>query len=138
MGSTTPYTERSAAAFGLVGHLEAYEAQVQGMSLLGFDPGRYRLLARELREINAASIALPHLSADVMDLTLRHLALVRLLCRRSSGGEPVSADPPAALLARQCELARSVHEKCMRLIPIVRCRRSRELRRASGVVHGGR
>lgn len=133
MAGITPRAERSATAFGLAGLLEAYEAQLQSLSLREFDAGRYRLLARELREIGAAAMALPQLSADLMEIAMRHRGLARLLCRRPAGRELVPPEVSAALLQRQGELVRGVREKCMRLIPRVRCRRLRELRRRPAV-----
>jgi hypothetical protein len=115
--------ECSAAAFQLAASLEAYEADLEAFSRSGFDPGRYRLLVHELRDMGARSVALPQLAGDLMQIAMQHFDLIRLLCRGKPAGEGMRDQAQTELVQTQCEAIRAVREKCLRMIPSAHPRR---------------
>jgi len=121
--------EHSAAAFNLAASLEAYEADLEAFSRSEFDPGRYRSMVHQLRDMGARALALPHLAADLMQIAIQHFDLIRILCR----AQPAGAGPRELALARlvqaQCEAVRAVREKCLLLIPSGRPYRARAVAR---------
>lgn len=108
--------EVSAAAFQLAARLECYEADLEALSRSGFDPARYRLLVHQLRDIGASTLALPPLAADLMQITIQHFELIRLLCRPRVASASPRDQAQAQLLRQQCEAVRAVRSKCLRLI----------------------
>jgi hypothetical protein len=108
--------EVSTAAFQLAARLEAYEADLEALARDGFDPARYRLLVHQLRDIGASTMALPQLAADLMQITIQHFELIRLLCRPRAAGASVRDQAQAVLLRKQCDAVRAVRDKCVRLI----------------------
>jgi hypothetical protein len=115
--------ERSVAAFELAARLESYEADLEALSRSGFDPARYRLLVHQLRDIGASTLALPPLAADLMQITIQHFDLIRLLCRPRVATASVRDQAQAELLRQQCEAVRAVRNKCVRLIRTSHSRR---------------
>jgi hypothetical protein len=118
MGRTPAWRacELSTAAFQLAARLEAYEADLEALARGGFDPARYRLLVHQLRDIGASTMALPALAADLMQITIQHFELIRLLCRPRAASASVRDQAQAVLLRNQCEAVRAVRDKCVRLI----------------------
>jgi hypothetical protein len=61
-------------------------------------------------------MALPALAADLMQITIQHFELIRLLCRPRAASASVRDQAQAVLLRNQCEAVRAVRDKCVRLI----------------------
>jgi hypothetical protein len=122
-GTSARSRELSAAAFDLAARLEAYEADLEALSRGGFDPARYRLLVHQLRDIGASTLALPALAADLMQITIQHFELIRLLCRPRVASAAARDLAQAQLLRQQCDAVRAVRNKCVRLIRTGHARR---------------
>jgi hypothetical protein len=108
--------ELSAAAFELAARLEVYECDLESLARGGFDPARYRLLVHQLRDIGASAMAMPQLAADLMQITIQHFELIRLLCRPRAVSAPGRDEAQAQLLRQQCDAVRGVRNACLRLI----------------------
>jgi hypothetical protein len=106
----------SARAFELAARLEAYEADLEALALGGFDPARYRLLLHQLRDLGASALTLPQVAADLMQITIQHFELIRLICRPRVASAAVRDQAQAHLLRQQCDAVRAVRNKCLRLI----------------------
>ncbi len=106
----------SPVAFRLAAALERYQADFDQLVETWFDWNRCRTVIRELDDIGKLRGALPQLAADMTDLVMRHVELLRSLVRTATCAEPAAANEITALVGRHRAAIESLRNKCLRLI----------------------
>ena len=103
-------------AFRLAAALERYQADFDQLVESWFDWNRCRIVAGELQDIEKLRGALPQLAADMMDLVMRHVELLRWLVRMATSAEQGAAGEIRALHNRHRAAIESLRNKCLRLL----------------------
>ncbi len=106
----------SPVAFRLAAALERYQAEFDQLVESWFDWNLCRTVTRELDAIDKLRGALPQLAADMTDVVMRHVELLRSLCRVGVRGEAGAASEIQVLRSRQRAAIESLRNKCLRLI----------------------
>lgn len=106
----------SPAAFRLAAALERYQAEFDQLVESWFDWNRCRMVMREIDGIDKLRGALPQLAADMTEVVMRHVEVLRSLWRGSVCAEPGAASEIRALLGRHRAAIESLRSKCLRLI----------------------
>lgn len=107
-------TDLSVVEFLTVAALERYQATWDQLIQYWFDEECCRQASRELDEIRKLVLALPRLSADVMEVTMRHAQLLRALLKRERF-EPEEAEV-AALRRKHRAAIQAIRSKCVHFL----------------------
>ncbi len=114
--TSTHAVSLSPVAFRLAAALERYQAEFDQLLESWFDWNRCRMVMREIDDIDKLRGALPQLAADLTDVVMRHVEVLRSLFRGSVCAEPGAASDIPALIGRHRAAIESLRSKCLRLI----------------------
>jgi hypothetical protein len=113
MKKNSPPSDLSVVEFLVAAALERYQASWDQLIESWFDRARFQAVNAELDEIRKLAAALPQLSADMMEVIMRHAQLLRALVR-SAGSQ--HAAQVAALRDKHKSAIETIHAKCTRLL----------------------
>jgi len=105
----------SPLAFLVAATLERYQASCDRLVEAWFDRSVCRIVNDELSQLQNLIAALPQLSADMMEVLMRHAQLLRSLlrCERPNPHAPMEV---AALRTKHRSAVDAMHTKCLRLL----------------------
>jgi hypothetical protein len=106
--------DASAIGFRMVAALERYQQQWEELVDPWFDREYWMKVNAELDELRKLVAALPELSADLMEVIMRHAQLLRSLVKPSS--PQVKAAEMAALRRKHGQAVDGLRSKCLRLV----------------------
>ena len=110
----TGTSDTSVVEFLIAAALERYQASWDQLIHRWFDRECCERVNAELEEVRKLAGALPRISADVMEVTMRHAQLLRALLR----SDPPQAVSPAvtALRGKHRAAVESIRTKCLQLL----------------------
>jgi hypothetical protein len=106
--------DTSAIGFRMMAALERYQQQWDELVDPWFDREYWLKVNAELDELRRLVAALPELSADLMEVIMRHAQLLRSLVKPSAPQQ--KAAEMAALRRKHAIAIEGLRHKCMRLV----------------------
>jgi hypothetical protein len=100
----------SAIAFKVVAILEAYQLHIERLAADWRNRSLYRIVAAQLDQLRSLLGALPQLAVDMVEITLCHGQLLRVLQSQEARGDV------SQLQVRQTDAVTSLHRKIVRLL----------------------
>ena len=113
MQKNSPPSDLSVVEFLVAASLERYQASWDQLIETWFDRARFRAVNAELDEIRKLAAALPQLSADIMEVIMRHAQLLRARVRAAGSQHAAQV---AALREKHKSAIEAIHVKCTRLL----------------------
>ena len=109
----TNVTDLSVIEFLVAAALERYQASWDQLIDTWFDRDRFQAVNAELDEIRKLAASLPQLSADMVEIVMRHAQLLHALVR--TAGSPRAAQV-TALRHKHRASVETIRGKCRRLL----------------------
>jgi len=106
--------DASALGFRMMAALERYQQQWEELVDPWFDREYWLKVNAELDELRKLVAALPELSADLMEVIMRHAQLLRSLVKPSA--PQIKAAEMAALRRKHAVAIEGLRGKCLRLV----------------------
>lgn len=110
----SPHAEQSAAAFQLAGVLQAYEAGVDQLAALGYDPELHAAMTRQVDQMRLYASVLPGLSVSWVGFLVSRFGLTHALWKAAG-----SAADDAQVLAAHREHKEAIEvlrARCVRVL----------------------
>ncbi len=114
--SISKASDLSVIEFLTIAALERYQSTWDQLIQYWFDKECCRKANFELEEIRKLLLALPRLSADAMEVTMRHAQLLRALLKRERI-EPSEAEV-AALRSKHRAAIQAIRSKCVHYLAV--------------------
>jgi hypothetical protein len=113
MSQTHVPSDLSVVEFLVAAALERYQASWDQLIESWFDRERFQAVNAELDELRKLAAALPPLSADMMEVIMRHAQLLRALVRAAGSQHAAQV---AALRQKHRNAIEAIRAKCIRFL----------------------